>query len=257
MNNQAELVSVGSELLCGQTVNTHARDLGAALASLGLRLVRDTTIPDEVVTIAATLEAALQRVPLLFVSGGLGPTSDDLTRSALALAFARPIVPSAQAQTALAQRYASFGRTLTPAAERQALVLEGADVLLNPAGAAPGQRIDAPNGRTVFVLPGPPHEFNALLSDSVLPWLRRHYAGIQPRSVRLIYTAGLGESDLVTQLEACEFNATPAQIGFYPQAGRVLIRLEAEARHTAELDQAEATLRQLFSKHLAPAPQGR
>lgn len=252
MNNQAELISVGSELLTGQTVNTHARDLGAALSALGLRLMRDTTVPDEIDTIVTTIHEAFERVPLLFISGGLGPTSDDLTRTALMSYFKRPVVCSREALEAMAIRYATFGRAMTPAAERQALILEGAVVLLNSAGAAPGERIDLPHNKTLFVLPGPPNEFNAILNEAICPWIKTHYAETRPQTVRVAYTVGIGESDIVMRLEGAGFAPEKVEVGFYPGQGKVRIRLAANAENEQDLFDAETSLRRMLSDFLEP-----
>ena len=92
MNNQAELISIGNELLSGRTLNTHGQDLGATLAAIGLQLARDTTIPDGIPTIVNAVKEALGRVDLIFASGGLGPTVDDITRDALGRLLERKIV---------------------------------------------------------------------------------------------------------------------------------------------------------------------
>ncbi|HEY5621621.1 MAG TPA: competence/damage-inducible protein A, partial [Pontiella sp.] len=153
MNIQAELISIGTELLCGRTLNTHGRDLGAALNAIVLELVRDTTIPDQIPTIAEAVGEALERVDLVFVSGGLGPTTDDITRDALAELLQKKVILDAPTVEHLKQWYEDRGRTITLAATRQAQVLEGAVVLSNAEGAAPGQRIDFPDGKILFILP--------------------------------------------------------------------------------------------------------
>ena len=147
MSHRAELISTGAELLSGRTVNCHGQTLGRALASLGIDLVRDTTVPDDLDQISESFRGALDRVELVFVSGGLGPTSDDRTRDALAQVLDRAIVMDPGALDLLTERYQRAGREVTEMAQRQVLVLEGADVLLNPAGLAPGQRLPGPAGR--------------------------------------------------------------------------------------------------------------
>ena len=197
MDISAELISIGDELLSGRTLNTHGQDLGKALAAIGLQLVRDTTILDDIPTIGTALKEALDRTGLVFVSGGLGPTVDDITRDGLAAMLGQEIVLDGATVAIIAKRYAARGRAMTPAAERQALVLEDATVLPNSVGAAPGQRIELAGEKTLFVLPGPPGEFNAILNEEILPWLRERFPDARPRLVRIVRTKGIGESDIV------------------------------------------------------------
>lgn len=250
MNKQAELISIGNELLSGQTLNSHARDLGAALAAIGLWLVRDTTIPDDIPTIGAALTEAFARTPLVFISGGLGPTSDDITRDAIAQAFGLNIVLDPPTLAVITERFTTHGRNMTPAAERQALVLDGATVLPNSAGAAPGERLKIPNGKTLFILPGPPNEFNAILNEEVVPWLKKQYADARPDLVRIIQTQGIGESDIVTILEKESFQPMKIDLGFYPGDGKVKITLTTAPENKSEITAAEKQLTTLLSGYI-------
>jgi nicotinamide-nucleotide amidase len=252
MNNQAELISIGNELLSGQTLNTHAKDLGAALAAMGLQLVRDTTIPDDIPTIGGAIDEALARTSLVFVSGGLGPTIDDITRDALAELLDQKIVLDQPTVEYLKEWYETRDRNITLAATRQALVLEGATVLPNSVGAAPGQRIELPGGGILFVLPGPPDEFNAILNEEIVPWLKNRFADARPRLVSTVRTTGIGESDIVTILENANFQASGVDLGFYPGHGRVLIRISADPDHETDVDATELILRSLLADYLDP-----
>jgi len=250
MKTDIELISIGSELLSGRTLNSHAQTLGAALAKIGLRLSRDTTIPDEIKTIQSAVREALERVDVAVVSGGLGPTSDDMTREALAGLFNCRIVMSPEGLAALHKRWADRGRAITPAAERQALILEGAETLINNAGAAPGERLDLPENKALFILPGPPNEFAAVLADHIVPWLKQRFSGAVPLEVRMLTTEGIGESDIVTRLEAAGFQTSEMAIGFYPGGGKVEIRLSAAREHSRALEFAEGALRELLRDKL-------
>lgn len=254
MNIQAELISIGNELLNGRTLNTHAQDLGAALSAIGLQLARDTTIPDEPDIIQSAIQEALSRTDLVFVSGGLGPTIDDITRDALAQLFDRKIILDPASVSAMAERYAARGRTMTPSAERQALVLEGAVILPNPVGAAPGERLDLPQNKALFILPGPPKEFNAILEEAILPWLKIRHADARPKLVRTVHTKGIYESDIVTILEAADFRPANIDLGFYPAMGKVEIRLVAPPEQKIAIAKAETRLRALLANHLDPNP---
>jgi nicotinamide-nucleotide amidase len=250
MKTDVELISIGSELLSGRTLNSHAQTLGAALVKIGLRLSRDTTIADEIETIQSAVHEALGRVDIVVVSGGLGPTSDDITRDALAGLFNRKIVISPAALAALHQRFKERGRVINPAAERQALILEGAETLLNPVGMAPGERLALPENKILFVVPGPPNEFAAVLNDRMVPWLKGEFKDAVPLELRVLTTQGIGESDIVTRLEAAGFKLSEIAIGFYPGGGKVEIRLSAPQEHLPALKAAERILRDLLYDHL-------
>ncbi len=250
MDIQAELISIGNELLSGRTLNTHGRDLGEALSALGLRLSRDTTIPDEINTIGNAVDEAFSRVDVVFVSGGLGPTVDDITRDALAKLLGQKIVLHQPTVEHLKSWYEKRGRNITIAATRQAQVLESAVVLFNSAGAAPGQRIELAGGRMLFVLPGPPNEFNAILNEEIVPWLQNRFADIRPRIVRVVKTKDIGESDIVTILEEHGFEPADVELGFYPAMGKVEIRLTAAPNHEASVTAAEQSLLKLLADHL-------
>ncbi len=252
MDIKAELISIGNELLSGRTLNTHGQDLGAALSAIGLQLVRDTTIPDDIPTIQSSISEALARTDLIFVSGGLGPTVDDITRDALGVFLGRKIALHQPTVEHLKAWYEKRGRNVTLAATRQAKVLEGATVLPNSVGAAPGQRIELPNSKTLFILPGPPNEFNAILNEEIVPWLKARYAHARPKLVRIVLTKGIGESDIVTILEDARFQPSDIDLGFYPGMGRVEIRLTAKPGHETQVTEAEQTLRSLLAGHLDP-----
>jgi len=258
MKADVELISIGTELLSGRTLNSHAQTLGSALSKIGLRLSRDTTIPDGIETIQSAVREALDRTDLVIVSGGLGPTSDDITRDALAGLFDRKIIISSEALEQMKSRYAARGYPFTPSAERQAFILEGAETLLNSVGAAPGERLEFPDlGKTLFIVPGPPNEFAAVLDDHISPWLQKTFPESAPDDVRVLTTQGIGESAIVHRLEEAGFQSLPAlrsskseegeiSIGFYPGEGRVEIRLSAPKQKSAALDEAEAALRELL-----------
>lgn len=253
MKTDIELISIGSELLSGRTLNSHAQTLGAALSAIGLRLSRDTTIPDEIATIQSAVREAFERTDIVIVSGGLGPTSDDITREALAGLFGCRIVPSPEGLAALRARFAKRGFPVSPVSERMALILEGAEPLINSAGAAVAQQLNFPDTRKMlFVVPGPPREFAAVLTDHIVPWLCEQFPEATPLELRVLTTEGIGESGIVALLEEAGFQCSEIFIGFYPGLGRVEIRLSAPGEKLPELELAEGTLRTLLAGHLIP-----
>jgi nicotinamide-nucleotide amidase len=214
---------------------------------MGLRLSRDTTIPDGKDTIQSAVREAFERVDIVIVSGGLGPTSDDITRESLAELFDREIVMSPSALEAIKERYAARGITYNPASGRMAQILEGAETLINSAGAAAAQRLDFPDiGKTLFIVPGPPREFAAVLDDHIAPWLVQQFPDAAPLELRVLTTHGIGESDIVTRLEAVGFQPLEIDIGFYPGFGKVEIRMTAPKENIAALDAAENALQELL-----------
>ncbi len=239
---RAELVSTGAELLSGRSVNTHAQYLGTVLGRLGIELMRDTTIRDDGPTIQAVVAAAAQRVELVFVTGGLGPTNDDVTRDALAAYLGRRVVMDDASLAVLRERMQQIGRAMTPARERQALIVEGAHVLPNPVGAAPGEIIHQ-NGVYFIVLPGPPVEFRALMESAVVPWLQEQVHGTVALRERVLLTHGLGEGDIVHRFEQADFPPAGIVTAFCAGVGRVEVRLHpADATVPDDaLDQAAAT----------------
>lgn len=224
MKKAAELVSTGAELLSGRSTNTHARLLGERLGRLGIVLSRDTTVPDDLDVIRDAVRDAARRVDLVFISGGLGPTNDDVTRDALAALLNRPVIMDPASLAQLREKMRRAGRALNPARERQARIVEGAEALPNSAGAAPGERIEC-EGKTYFVLPGPPIEFRAILDEHIMPWLTRKLGGPQSVRERVILTQGIGEADMIERFEAAGFPPPGVTTAYCASAGRVELRL--------------------------------
>lgn len=242
----AELVATGVELLNGRSVNTHARRLGEALGTRGISLARETTVPDDRAVIAGALREAMDRVPVVFVTGGLGPTCDDVTREALSDVLGRPEVEDAPTVEVLRARCESRGGALTPSRRRQARVLAGAEVLANAVGAAPGMRIEAPGGKTIFVLPGPPPEFEAVLESGVLPRLAALFPMLRPLPTRVFMVCGAGESDIVERLERSGFDAGPLSLAYCAAPGALEVRLDGRPGQEDEVRTRGDRLREIL-----------
>lgn len=235
-----ELVCTGSELLSGRTINSHAATLAALLTDLGLPLVRETTIPDERAAIRDAIVSALGRAPIVITTGGLGPTSDDLTRDVAAEIAGARVVMHEPTKERIRLRYESAGRVFTALAARHALIVENAEVLENRVGLCPGELVRI-GDRYLFLLPGPPAEFRAVLEDGVLPRLRE-LAG-PPPAMRVLMTCCIGESDILRLLPESEFPGPEVEVAYCARPGRVEIRLFADSSRRAAVERAAARAR--------------
>jgi nicotinamide-nucleotide amidase len=189
----AELLSIGSELLAGETIDTNAAYLGAALARLGIPLQGIRALPDDRAVLAAAFAEARARVPLVLASGGLGPTHDDLTREGLADALGEALVADAALERGLRERFAAFGR-MPDSNLRQALRVPSAKALANPIGSAPGWWVDR-DGSVVVLMPGVPSEMRRMWEYEVVPRLAARF-DLRPVHSREVKTFGIGESAL-------------------------------------------------------------
>ena len=171
INQSAEVISVGTELLLGEILNTNAQFLAQQLAQLGIPHYYQTVVGDNPLRIQKAVAIACERSRLLIFTGGLGPTPDDLTTETLADFFGVPLVERADVLEDIAQKYAHRGRTMTPNNRKQALLPEGADILPNPTGSAPGMIWQPRVGLTILTFPGVPSEMKAMWQQTALPYL--------------------------------------------------------------------------------------
>lgn len=223
----AEAVCVGSELLAGR-VDTHTAYLARRLAQASLRLERSTTVPDRLDAVRDAIAAAAARSEVVLVCGGLGPTFDDLTRDAAAAAFGRTLSYRPKLYAEILRRYGRFGLRVPANNKRQAWLISGARPLDNPHGSAPGQRLEAPEGRIVYLLPGPPSEMYPMFEAKVLPELKRRFAGGHRAVGGVFRFYGLAEA-------ACDQRLAPVlkafpQVEFTILADLGLVELHALSR---------------------------
>jgi nicotinamide-nucleotide amidase len=189
----AELLSIGSELLAGETIDTNAAFLGSALARLGIPLRGIRALPDDRAVIASAFADARGRAPLLVATGGLGPTHDDLTREGLADALGEELVSDPALEATLRDRFAAFG-TMPESNLRQALRVPSAEALPNPIGSAPGWWVERDDCVTVL-MPGVPAEMRRMWDEQIVPRLADRFA-LRPVYARTVKTFGIGESAL-------------------------------------------------------------
>ena len=245
MTATASILAVGSELLGTTRLDTNSLWLTGELEAIGVRVVRKACVVDGWEELLAELRFALERSPLLVVTGGLGPTEDDRTKEAVAHLLGRSLERDDGILAALKERFRRRGYEMPPVNAKQADVVEGAVVLANRRGTAPGYLVED-GGRTIVLLPGVPHEMKALFSEQVLPQLT---GGRAPEGLhrRVLRVAGLGES-AVEQLvrpvyeahrehDVTILAASPGEVqlhfaarGRREEAGRALDALEAAFR---------------------------
>jgi competence/damage-inducible protein CinA-like protein len=250
-----EVVTIGTELLLGYTLDSNGAELGRALAAAGVEIVRRTTVADRPDAIRAAVGDALQRTGFVVTTGGLGPTRDDETKTVVAEMLGRRLVLDADLLAALEARFRRMGRSPMPVANRsQAYVPEGATVLPNPRGTAPGLWVEDSGGRTAVMLPGVPREMRGLLVEEVLPRLLRRAGGaasvIRSRTVR---TTGVPESALAERIGSIEDTIAPLTLAYLPSPLGVDLRITAWGLGPEEADtrlsHAAHRLAQLAGEH--------
>ena len=240
-----DILTVGTELVLGFTVNTNAAEIGRALAEAGLRVVSSASVADEPALLKDAVRAALDRSGTVIVSGGLGPTKDDLTRPVVAELFGRPLVRDAALVESLRAMFRERGVAAMPEANLvQADVPQGATVLPNALGTAPGLWLED-NGRLAVLIPGVPKEMRALLAQEVIPRLAaRAGGGTNGRTVvksRTLRTTGIGESALADRLGDYQKSlGSGVTLAFLPSVAGTDLRLTAWNVPEGEADGALA-----------------
>jgi nicotinamide-nucleotide amidase len=190
----AEIIAVGSEMLTPQRVDTNSLYLTGELNGLGVEVVAKCVIGDHRERLADAIRRALSRSEIVILSGGLGPTEDDVTRESVALALDRKLAFRPEIAEALEQRFAQMKRQMPEVNKRQAFLVEGAEILANDRGTAPGQWVEE-SGAVLMLLPGPPHELRAMFERQCLPRLTRIAPKLAIRTL-LLRVTGITESDL-------------------------------------------------------------
>lgn len=230
MRNDVELVTIGDELLLGFTVDTNSAFLSRALAAQGITVTRRTTVGDDTDAIVATLREALARTGAVVTTGGLGPTTDDVTRDAVAAAFGVPLVlDEAHLEWMRARWRKRFNRDMPDANRRQAMVPRGARKLENRHGSAPGAFV-RDSDRWLVMLPGVPRELRGMTDDTLLPLLREIGCGTSAciRSLTL-RTTGIPESLLQDNLHDVRIDRAGFSLAYLPGVEGVDLRLTARA----------------------------
>src|SRR6476646_2751648 len=241
---RVEVLNTGTELLFGSVINTHLSFLGQQLFPLGLRVQRQVTVPDGDAIRDAILESA-PRSDVILVTGGLGPTSDDITREIVAELTGRPLQYDNRIFQRIRERFDRRGLKLSERISRQAYVPEGAAVIPNDFGTAPGLYLPAENGLPhLFLFPGPPRELQPMFKTYALPILRR-LAGKHDLHAEIFRTTGLGES-YVEKMVGEQLLAIPGlELGYCARMGEVDLRVVGSLF-------ADAATTEIIRSELAP-----
>jgi nicotinamide-nucleotide amidase len=231
---KANILSIGDELLIGQTLNTNAHWLATELTQIGISVLHMITLSDEASDIISSVEKSMEEADITLVTGGLGPTNDDITLNALCQLFESELILDEQILQALQGYYNARGRILTDDVKAMAYVPTNAITLYNKMGTAPGTLFKK-NGRVVISMPGVPYEMKGMMENDVFPWIKQNLK--LPVIVHeTILTAGQGESQIALRIKQIE-DQLPAKVklAYLPSIGTVKLRLTAKGEDEVEL----------------------
>ena len=236
----AEIITIGDELLYGSIVDSNAAHMGQCLTELGILPVWSTTVGDDRDHIRNALKVGISRADVILVTGGLGPTHDDITKDVIAEVVGKRLIFHRDLLDQIEAMFTQRGIDMPESNRVQAFVPEGATVLYNPIGTAPGFMISS--GRAaIFVMPGVPREMVMMMAEQVTPILQER-AGGQVILHRMIRTSGIGESNLMEYVGGAIAATSDVKVASLPQATGVMLRLTAHAPALAEAKMRIASL---------------
>jgi competence/damage-inducible protein CinA-like protein len=253
----AEIITIGTEILLGEIVDTNAQFLALTLRDVGIDLYRKTTVGDNVRRIAQVVQQSMERCDIIITTGGLGPTVDDPTREALGMAVGVELEYRPELWEQIQARFQRFNREPTENNRRQAYIPQGSVPVENPVGTAPAFIIETER-HAIISLPGVPREMEYLVKRAVIPYLRQRFDLQGTIKARVLHTVGVGESqidDLIADLEALS-NPT---VGLAAHSGQVDVRITAKAESVTAADDlilpVEAAIRQRLGNWIYGADQ--
>ena len=245
-----ELINTGSELLLGRVLNTHQQWICRQLADHGYEVARQVCVADDGPSIQAAAGEALGRADLVLTTGGLGPTSDDITRDLIAELLGRKLELNRAVLADIEKYFSDRKRPMPPSTQIQAMVPQGAVVLPNPNGTAPGLAIEVkPNSSWLILMPGPPRELRPMFTSTVLPLVQKHFPLEGEFVCRTLHTTGLGESSVEEKIAPPlkELVTAGLQLGYCARIGEVDVRLVARGKNARDLvNQAEDIIHSLL-----------
>ncbi|MGB2927048.1 MAG: competence/damage-inducible protein A [Limnothrix sp.] len=229
----AEIICVGTEILLGDIVNSNSQFLAQELAGLGIPHFFQSVVGDNIARIHSVIKLAIARQSqILIFTGGLGPTPDDLTTEAIASYFQTPLIEQPEIVADIAEKFAKRGRAMTDNNRKQALIPEGADILPNPIGTAPGMIWQPTENLVIFTFPGVPYEMKRMWQDTTVPYLRNQGWGKAIIHSQMMRFRGIGESTLASKVSHL-FDQKNPTVAPYASKGEVKLRVSARAKSIA------------------------
>lgn len=223
---EVEIINIGDELLIGQVVNTNAADMAKMLNKAGFDVRKTSVIGDEAEIIRSSLQSAMQRAAVVLITGGLGPTKDDITKKVLAEEFDSSLIMNEQVRVHVERYFASKGLPFTPTNAEQAFVPDKCRVVFNSVGTAPGMCFEK-NGKLVFSMPGVPFEMRTMMPE-VIEIMKQHFKS-EAVEYKTLLVSGIGESFLSDKLEGFEANLPRGiSLAYLPKGGTIRLRLTAK-----------------------------
>ena len=244
----AEIITIGTEILLGEIVDTNARHMARKLRDASIDLHRKTTVGDNPGRIAQVIQESLRRCEIVLTTGGLGPTIDDPTREAVAMAVGRSTEFRPELWEQIQARFRRFGRQPTENNMRQAYIPQGAIPIENPVGTAPCFIVEL-SDQVIISLPGVPSEMEYLLENTVLPYLRQRFQLTGLIKARIIHTAGVGESQIDALITDLEKLSNPT-VGLAAHSGQVDVRITAKADSEEQADRMIAKIESQVNQRL-------
>lgn len=243
----AEIISVGTEILMGSTINTDAAEISKKLNELGINVYWHTVVGDNPQRLSESVEIAKKRAGLIVTSGGLGPTCDDLTKQTLAKAFGLELIHNEEAERRLRERFKDYAKQMPENNLQQVYLPEGCKVFYNDNGTAPGCAFEA-EGVTVMMLPGPPRELVPMLEDYGVPYLKQ-FSDEQILS-HTVCTFGRGESDIESKLRDYMTSHSNPTLAPYAKFAEVQLRVTAKAKSRNEAEKMMQPVLQMLQDTL-------
>jgi len=244
----AEIITIGTEILLGEIVDTNTRYIARTLRGMGVDLYRTITIGDNVERIAEAIRHSMQRAEIVITTGGLGPTVDDPTREAVARAAGVELEFREDLWQQVVAIISRYGRKPSENQKRQAYVPKGAIGISNPVGTAPCFIVETQRNAIVS-LPGVPNEMEYILHESVIPYLQQRFSLNEIIKIRILHCAGLGEGMIDEKIDDLETLSNPT-VGLAAHTGVVDIRIAAKARDEAEADKMIADIEKQIRERL-------
>ena len=231
----AEIICVGTEMLLGDILNSNAQYLAQQLAQLGIPHFYQTVVGDNIDRLKEVIEIATKRAQVLIFTGGLGPTPDDLTCETIADFFGSPLIERSEIIEDITKKYAKRNRVMSASNRKQALIPQGAEILPNPTGTAPGIIWQPRPNLTIFTFPGVPSEMHRMWEETAIPYLKSQGWGKQIIYSRMLRFWNVPESTLAEKVSAY-LNLPNPTVAPYASKGQVKLRISAKASTEAEVE---------------------